>query len=267
MNRLLRQGDREFQYDGLGNQTADRQGSQLTSYTYNGQGQLVGIRTVERVIEYGYDALGRRLFKRVDGVTTRYQWAGTQLLSESTDDGIRVVRRDYLYCPEFLTPLAFREGSSVYYIHCGRLQEPLCVTDKAGEVVWKADYLAFGKARISVEKVRQPWRLPGQYHDDETGLHYAVARYYDPDLGRFLSMDPLRVSGASLNYYIYCDGDPVNRVDPTGEISLTLGTVLIGIAAGVVAGALIGGVELYKQRNQEQKGGVRSATLRSLAVV
>jgi RHS repeat-associated protein len=252
-NRLLRQGDREFQYDGLGNQTADRNGQHSSTNNYNGRGHLVSIKTRGLTIAYEYDALGRRITKRVGGVTTRFQWAGTQLLSESTDDGKRVVRRDYLFCPEFLTPLAFREGSSVYYIHSGRLQEPLCVTDKGGQVVWKAEYLSFGRAVISVDRVRQPLRLPGQYHDDEAGLHYAVARYYAPDLGRFLSMDPHRVPGASLNYYTYCDGDPVNRVDPTGEISLTLGTVLVAVGIGMLVGGAIGaGVELYKQRNQEQ---------------
>jgi RHS repeat-associated protein len=251
-NRLLRHGNREFVYDGLGNQVADRGGQQPSSYTYNGRGQLARTQTRGRVIEYAYDALGRRILKKVNGVTTRYQWAGTQLLSESTDHGTRVVQRDYLFCPEFLTPLAFREGSAIYYVHCGRLQEPLCVTDKAGEVVWKAEYFAFGRAVASIERVRQPWRLPGQYHDEETGLHYAVARYYDPDLGRYLSMDPLRLPGNSLNYYTYCDGDPLNRVDPTGEISLTLGTVLIAVGVGIAVGAAIGaGVELYKERNQE----------------
>lgn len=253
LNRLLRQGEREFRYDGLGNRSGDRQGPQSTSYVYDGRNRLVAVETTGRRIEYGYDALGRRIFKRADGVTTCYQWAGTQLLSESVDDGQRTVRRDYLCCPEFLTPLAFREEGAVYYLHCGRLQEPLCVTDQAGEVAWKADYLAFGRARVSLARVRQPWRLPGQYHDEETGLHYAVARYYDPELGRFLSMDPLRVAGTGLNYYTYCDGDPVNRVDPTGEISLTLGTVLTAMAVGAVVGAAIGaGIELYRQRNQEQ---------------
>ena len=252
MNRLLRQGNREFEYDGLGNQTADHHGQKSRTYSYNGRGQLVSVRTSELTITYDYDALGRRIRKRVGAVTTHFQWAGTQLLSEKTDDGKRIVRRDYLFCPEFLTPLAFRDGSSVYYIHCGRLQEPLCVTNRDGQVVWKAEHLAFGRAVISVEKIRQSLRLPGQYHDDETGLHYAVARYYDPDLGRFLSMDPHRIPGTSLNYYTYCDGDPVNRVDPTGEISLTLGTVLIAVGVGAIVGAAIGaGVELYKQRNQE----------------
>ena len=254
VNRLLRLGNREFLYDGLGNQTVDREGERASLYTFNGRGHLVSIRTGELTIEYAYDALGRRIRKRVGGITTDFHWAGTQVLSETTGDGTHLVRRDYLVCPEFLNALAFREDSAVYYMHLGRLQEPLCVTDRTGSVVWKAEYLAFGQAFISVDKIRQPWRLPGQYHDTETGLHYAVARYYDPDLGRFLAMDPQCKPGTSLNYYTYCDGDPVNRIDPTGEISLALSTVLIAVGVGAAVGALAGGgVEVYKQRNQEHK--------------
>jgi RHS repeat-associated protein len=253
MNRLLGQGRREYSYDRFGNQTAVRMDGDVSSYRFNGRGQLIELVNRGGITRYGYDALGRRIFKQSGNLTMRFRWAGTQLLSESTDDGHSVTRRDYLVCPEFLNPLAFREHQSVYYIHCGRRQEPLCVTDAGGELVWKADYLGFGRAFASVERVRQPLRLPGQYFDEESGLHYSGARYLDPDLGRFLSVDPLRLPGARLNYYNYADGDPLNRLDPTGEISLALGTVLAAIAVGVVVGAAVGaGVELYKQRNQEK---------------
>ena len=205
---MLRHGEREFAYDALGNQVSEQAGSIYRHYEYDGRRQLTRVHLPGQSIEYTYDPLGRRIAKKVHGVTTRFQWAGTQLLSESADDGRNVVRRDYLFCPEFLTPLAFRECTSVFCVHSGRLQEPLCVTDAHGAVVWQADYLTFGKARIVVDPVRMPLRLPGQYHDEETGLHYSVARYYDSDLGRFLSLDPARSPGGSCNYYLYCDGDP-----------------------------------------------------------
>lgn len=253
LNRLLRHGNGEYVYDGLGNQTEVRDGKDSRRYRFNGRGQLVEITMPGIVASYKYDPLGRRISKQVNGIVTHFEWAGTQLLSETVEDGKAVVRRDYLVCPEFLTPLAFREGTSVYYVHAGRLQEPLSVTDKNAQIVWKSEYLAFGRVLVSVGRVRQPLRLPGQYFDQESGLHYAIARYYDPNFGRFLSMDPRRQPGASLNYYAYCDGDPVNRIDPIGEIGLTLGTVLTAMAVGAVVGAAIGaGVELYRQRNQDQ---------------
>jgi RHS repeat-associated protein len=251
-NRLLERGERRFSYDPQGNLISDAGGPEPRRYRFNGRGQLSAIETAKRRIEYEYDPLGRRILKRVDGVITRFQWAGIQLLSETVEDGETVSRRDYLVCPEFLTPLAFREGDALYCVHLGRRQEPLSVTDAAGRLVWRADYRAYGQARILVSDVRQPFRLPGQYHDEETGLSYSVARYYDSELGRFLSMDPARAQGGMLNFYLYCDGDPLNRVDPTGEISLTLGAVLLGIGIGMAAGAAIGaGIELYRQRNED----------------
>lgn len=117
VNQLLWDGSSEFTYDRLGNQTGGRDG---TTYSYNGRGQLVGVRDSRGLnVEYAYDALGRRIRKRAGSVTTHYQWAGTRLISESTGDGRQAVRRDYLFCPEFLTPLAFREGPKLYYMHCG----------------------------------------------------------------------------------------------------------------------------------------------------
>jgi RHS repeat-associated protein len=127
------------------------------------------------------------------------------------------------------------------------------MTDKAGAVVWKADYLAFGPAIVEVAEVEQPWRLAGQYADAETGLHYVGARYFSPDLGRFLTPDPFGPEGGSLNLYLLGDGDPMNRIDPTGEISLTLATVLVAMAIGAAVGAAIGaGIELYRQRNEPE---------------
>jgi RHS repeat-associated protein len=250
-NRLLRRGERTFTYDALGNQISDQSGWEQRRYEYDGAGRLAKVHQSGRSIEYAYDPLGRRIAKKVDGVTTRFQWAGIQLISESVDDGKNAIRRDYLFCPEFMTPLAFREDKSVWCIHGGRLQEPLCVTDSVGSIVWQADYLAYGKAQVRVDRVRLPFRLPGQYHDEETGLHYSVARYYDSDLGRFLSLDPVRLPGGGCNYYLYCDGDPINRVDPMGAISLTLTAVLVGVGIGIAVGALVGaGLELYKQRDQ-----------------
>ena len=111
-------------------------------------------------------------------------------------------------------------------------------------MVWQADYDAFGNARIETgTEIFQPFRLAGQYLDDETGLHYSAARYYDPSLGRYLSMDLLFLEGGSDNFYAYCNGDPINGIDPTGEFIFC--AILIGAAVGAAIGA---GVEYYRQK-------------------
>ncbi|MDP2605719.1 MAG: RHS repeat-associated core domain-containing protein [Deltaproteobacteria bacterium] len=246
LNQITDRGGQSFTYDALGNMVSGPCPKGPASYMYNGSGLLVSARTAAGETRYGYDAFGRRIFKRSAGEVTRYAWAGQQLLSEVTTTEGKTTRRDYLFFPERAYPLAMRIDGAVYYIHPGRLGEPLGVTDGKGEVVWRADYAAFGQARISVGKITQPWRLPGQYYDEETGLHYALMRYYNPELGRYLTMDPMRTDGGSLNFYTYCDGDPLNRYDPTGGFIIP--AILIAAAIGAVIGAAIGaGVEAYSQ--------------------
>jgi RHS repeat-associated protein len=259
-NQLLRRGTQPFAYDALGNTIAGSGARGPVEYRYNGRGQLVEAGTQHGVARYAYDAVGRRIRKEVGGRVTRYIWAGTQLLAELISEGAETIRRDYLVCPDRPGPLAMRHESTVYYLHGGRLDEPMCMTDRRGEVVWQAEYRAFGEAVVSIDAVPQPWRLAGHYFDEETGLHYTVARYLAPELGRFLTMDPLRAEGGSLNFYAYCDGDPVNRLDPTGEIGLSLGMVVGAIVVGAAVGAIIGGgIEAYRQSQQGQYDGWKIA--------
>ncbi len=90
-----------------------------------------------------------------------------------------------------------------------------------------------------------PFRYRGYYYDVETGLYFLQTRYYDPEVGRFISQDsveyadPETING--LNLYAYCGNNPVMNVDPTGT-SFLLISLLVGLIIGAVAGGVIGGV-------------------------
>jgi RHS repeat-associated protein len=116
----------------------------------------------------------------------------------------------------------------VAYFHHDHLQTPLQATDKAGNVVWAASYNAFGKASITTPAatpanptITVNLRLPGQYLDEETGLHYNWHRYYDGEIGRYLTEDPIGLRGG-VNRYGYVGGNPLSSVDPSGLVDLNL---------------------------------------------
>ena len=244
LHQLIGRGRETYTYDVHGRMVEGGSPTGAIQCVYDARGQLVETRGRNGTTRYAYDPLGRRIRKEHGDRVSRYIWAGVQLLAEISEQNGRTTRRDYVILPELATALAVHIDGEAYCLHHGRRQEPLVATDHAGRVVWKASYSAFGHAAITVAEIEQPLRLIGQYFDSETGLHYNVRRYYDPELGRFLTPDPLGHDGGSFNLYAYGDGDPLNRTDPTGEF------VLLAVAVGAGIGAVIGaGAEAWRQRD------------------
>ncbi|WP_311318360.1 RHS repeat-associated core domain-containing protein [Streptomyces sp. 840.1] len=107
------------------------------------------------------------------------------------------------------------------------------MADEAGTKVNSYGFSPRGVPRSTTsETVTQPYRLADGYQDP-TGLYRFAARYYDPNIGRFTNPDP---SGQEQNPYLYAEGDPVNRIDPTGLFGWPeVGALVLGAAIGVVA--------------------------------
>ncbi|WP_258539313.1 RHS repeat-associated core domain-containing protein [Dissulfurirhabdus thermomarina] len=151
----------------------------------------------------------------------------------------------YSHVPGSFEPLALEQGGRAYFYHLDGLGTPLALTDAEGRQAVRYDYAAFGARRRHGGRVRQALVFPGQYLDEETGLHYNWHRYYDPSTGRYLSPDPIGLAGG-LNLYGYVGNNPINYVDPTGQF-LVSGTVLVGyvygpaiVAAGTAAAYRLG---------------------------
>ncbi|MGD8843270.1 MAG: RHS repeat-associated core domain-containing protein [Gammaproteobacteria bacterium] len=123
------------------------------------------------------------------------------------------------------------------YVHNDHLGTPRALTDEAGTTVWRAEYDPFGEATVDEDPdgdgvlVAFSGRFPGQYYDQETGLHYNYLRYYDPATGRYITSDPIGLNGG-LNTYLYGDANPLRYIDPTGESALT---GVLPIAGGAAA--------------------------------
>ncbi|OPA90109.1 rhs family protein, partial [Pseudomonas fluorescens] len=219
-NRLAIQGDHHYDYDAFGNLIRERRGREhrlITEYRYDCQHRLTGItRPNGQTASYRYDPFGRRISKTVDDITTEFFWQGDKLIAEHHADR----HRSYLYEPDSFRPLALLEGfgpkeTKPYHYQLDHLGTPQELTASDGEIVWSAHYKAYGKiSRLDVGKIDNPLRFQGQYFDPESGLHYNRHRYYNPDLGRYLTPDPVRLAGG-INAYQYVP-NPTGWVDPLG---------------------------------------------------
>lgn len=132
-----------------------------------------------------------------------------------------------------------KQGSTYYFYHNDHLGTPQQMTDMSGAVVWSARYSSFGQAYVDGSSgVTNHLRFPGQYYDGETGLHYNFHRFYDPEVGRYLRIDPVGFKGGDINLYRYCFNDPVLFADPTGEILPFIWGIAKVVGVGIAAHTL-----------------------------
>ena len=151
-------------------------------------------------------------------MTTRFLWEGFRLLQEIHDD----VPLTYIYSDaESYEPLARIDGTKdpdIFWFHCQPNGTPERMTDREGHIRWEGQNSAWGKLlheSIPQETgYAQNLRMQGQYLDRETGLHYNLFRYYDPDSARFTRQDPIGLAGG-INLYAYAP-NALSWVDPRG---------------------------------------------------
>ena len=115
-------------------------------------------------------------------------------------------------------------AQTVEYIHTDALGTPVAVTNSAGTVIERSEYEPYGK--VLNRPVKDGPGYTGHVEDAATGLTYMQQRYYDPTLGRFLSVDPVTANGntgGNFNRYWYANNNPYKFVDPDGrEVVITI---------------------------------------------
>jgi len=227
LNQYTTVGGKSFTYDANGNLLSDG----VNSYAYDAENRLVA--AANRNTSYTYDPFGRRSGRTVDGVDTSYLHDGDRVLVEYDDAG--QLRRRYVYGPWIDEPLYASDGSAEYFYHADGLGSVVALTDAFGDVLERYAYSPFG--RVSEPSSEgNPYLFTAREYEAHTGLYYYRARYYDPELGRFLQPDPIGYT-AGPNLYAYCRNNPTNLVDPTGEFI----PIVTGLWGGAI-GAVIGGV-------------------------
>ncbi|MEQ1967456.1 putative toxin [Xenorhabdus nematophila] len=242
LNQYMTVNDSVLEYDKRGNLINDG----IWVYRYDTENRLVSAEKAGMKLEFGYDALSRRVIKKVtkDNVTTTYAYLsiGDQEMAVFSGIGTADFSGAYIYgagLDEVVADITTR-GHNFYFQDA--LGSTIALTNAQGEVIEKHGYTAYGLENGSGNG-NAAFRFAGRRIDPETGLSYNRARYYSPALGRFLQTDPAGTDGG-LNLYAYVGNDPVNFIDPTGQWGET---VSLGLDALPVVGALKGGYEFFRE--------------------
>ena len=227
--RIEKSGEWTFKYDKDGQLIEKFRGKagffsakkDCWEYSWNQNGTLKGVFAPHRHghwTSFTYDALGRRLTKLGD-TTFHYLWNGNVPLHE-WQTGNRYVGsvltpysedfKTWLFEEESFVPLALIQDGKAYSIVCDQLGTPTEAYDEEGKEVWYRRLDMNGKVIEETQPglnpegyVSIPFLFQGQYYDYETGLAYNRFRYYDPELGRYISQDPIRFNSRVYSFYVY----------------------------------------------------------------
>ena len=196
------------------------------TFEYNDANRLKRVMEGQATIaEYFYNPTGRRFKKIAGGVTTYY--IGKDY--ETKISGGNVENTVYYYGNGELLARKDHNGSRYFY-HNDHLGGTNVVTNESGDVVERTRYYPFGKI---LEGGTSRNLYTGQEFDKETGIYYYGARYYNPEIRRFVQPDPIipdYYDPQSLNRYSYVENNPVKYVDPTGNF-IAIPVVVLGYAA------------------------------------
>lgn len=213
--------------------------------------------------EVAYDSQGRRLSKEyhkapalhnpnfpvalVCQIDESYDYVGDQLVAirdhMGTSESIITFTYD-MFGPATLT----YNGTTYYYLRNAQ-GDIMGISDEEGNQLVAYTYDAWGKP-LSITGTMattlgeaNPFRYRGYFYDDETGFYYLQSRYYDPEIGRFISVDGyVQTPGkclVSTNGFSYCQNDPINNYDYTGEFPVPA-IILGAIGLKEIAAAIIG---------------------------
>jgi RHS repeat-associated protein len=194
MHRYEQVDGTTLDYDLTGNLLTDG----TNTYTYDIFHRQISMTDLDSTAEYIYDALGRRVAKIVDGVTTYFVYNADYQVIEERDGSDTLLAR-YAYGAGIDEVLTMERDGNTYTYHRDALGSVTEITDASGSLVERYEYDVYGTAQIfdslemplTASAIENPYLFTGRRYDPESGNYYFRARMYSPLLGRFLQMDPL----------------------------------------------------------------------------
>jgi len=212
-----------YQYDTRGNRiqtagiTLDETDFIPGEFTYNNWEELTSFAIDGgSTYTYQYDAEGLRTYKTGPGSTTKYHYdLSGRVIAESNGAGNVTAQNIWGH-----KMLARKIGAAYYYYLYNGHGDVVQVIDESGNIKNSYTYDEWGNLRSISETIENPLRYCGEYFDEESGLYYLRARYYDPLIARFITKDSLEgdiSNPLSMNQYTYCYNNPLIYADPSGH--------------------------------------------------
>jgi RHS repeat-associated protein len=208
LRKVVRPDGREvqFEYDPLGRRISKSHNGKTTRWVWDGNNPL------HEWVESVRPATHLRLIKPAqsaqDEIAADQREIALQPLQSQAppvvEEGDEKNPATWLFDPDSFAPMGKMVGKRYYPIVTDYLGTPVAMFDDTGQKIWSADMTVWGDLRnLEGERQSCPFRWPGQYEDEETGLYYNRFRYYDPDAGKYTSQDPIRLLGNDRNLYSY----------------------------------------------------------------
>ncbi|MCI0538972.1 MAG: RHS repeat-associated core domain-containing protein, partial [Verrucomicrobiales bacterium] len=230
----------DFEYDRNLNQIARIQRGTRRELRYDIRDQIIQIAAGTSLAEFDYNHARMRVKKLTDNKESRYLYDQSSVLVEYGPASANFATQhkyDYGYAL-----LGITTGSGAArtrdFFQTDALMSTANLVSEAGSLRHSYRYDAWGRVRAEAGTSENPRQFTGHYRDNETGLQYFGARYYDEEQGRFLSQDPNLGEASdppSLHRYLYANANPLSYVDEDGE-SATL--------AGFVGGFFWGAIQM-----------------------
>ncbi|HZG43936.1 MAG TPA: RHS repeat-associated core domain-containing protein, partial [Longimicrobium sp.] len=222
---------RKYRLNSAGVVTSDQK------LTWNSLGQLTAVWTSGvGDVRFAYDGWGRRIVKSTPSRNHYYIYDGEHVFVEGSDC---CWEAEMTYYPGTDRPHSIRRNGQMFYYQTYALGSVTGLVNSSNQLVNRYQYTPWGElvSGESTYTTYDPLGFTARERDDETRLYYYRARYYDPQLGRFISEDPIGLAGGP-NVYAYVNNNPINNTDPTG----------LWCAAGPVYSATCGMCELRWRR-------------------
>jgi RHS repeat-associated protein len=217
LNQYTDVGNAVYTYDADGNLVGQTLGGQTSNYTYDAENRLNKVVTPQGTWEYQYDGLGNRVASTFNGQKTEYlidPFGLGNVVGEYDNSGNLVAR--YTHGVGLVSRV---DGSNIAdYYDADALGSTVGLTSANGSYVNRYSYLPFGEDLTKIESVANPFEYVGQWGvmDEGNGLDFMQARFYDSNLGRFTTVDPINVNGGDTNFYRYVENNPTSYTDPIG---------------------------------------------------